>query len=346
MPPISRYCDRNEAESILLNCSQPQLSVFKELWWWNATSRAAHIGYDLLAIANHGDDVALMPLFKQSLPLVRRLGAPLRGTFTSGIGLRLLSANIDDHAACLQSVVRYAQTDLRANWMEFGYAVEEEPVAIQVHDSAAWQREEKYTFVIGLARDEESAWAAIESRARNKVRKAEKDGVRILKLDGGEGDIGQFYDMLKATFAKSGSVPPHSKRFYTTLVRELLEGGHMLFLGAELHGERVAFGMFPFNGHEMQYLSGTSSAAGNASAANSLIQWEAIRFAVNHGLRRYDLGGGGIANIDKFKMSFGGRPEIYARYTWMAPWLRGALSAYLKMRPVLQNIRTGFTSRW
>lgn len=345
MPLISRHCDRKEAESLLLSRPQPQLSVFKELWWWDAASRAANIEYDLLAVTNNGDNVALMPLFKQSLPLVRRIGAPLRGTFTSCIGLRPLGAHIDDQAACLQSVVRHAQTHLRANWMEFGYAVEEESVALQVHDAAAWQREDKSTFVIDLAQNEEDAWAAIESSARNKIRKAERNGVRILRLDGGEEDIEQFYDMLRATFAKSGSLPPHSKRFYTVLVRELLDRGHMLFLGAELNGERIAFGIFPFNGYEIQYLSGTSSSAGNASAANSLIQWEVIRFAVKHGIRRYDLGGGGIASIDKFKMSFGGRLEIYARYTWMAPWLRSALGAYLKARPLLHNIRTQFTSR-
>jgi len=342
---ISRHCVPREAEAILLRRSQSPLSVFKELWWWDAVGLAADIEHDILVIAGDEGDVAMMPLFRHSLPLIRRVGAPLRGTFTSCIGLRLLDTRIDNRAACLQSVIRHAQTHLRANWMEFGYAVEEEPIALQVHDAGSWRREEKSTFVIDLARNAEDAWTALESRARNMIRKAEKNDVRILRLEGTEGDIEQFYGMLKATFAKSGSRPPHSKRFYATLVRKLLEGDHMLFLAAELRGERIAFGMFPFNAHEMQYLSGTSSPTGNAVAANSLIQWEAIRFAVGRGLRRYDLGGGGIASIDKFKMSFGGRPEIYSRYTWMVPWLRGALGVYLKVRPLTQNIRTRFTGR-
>lgn len=342
MSLITRNCSRQEAEAILQRFPHSKQSVFKELWWWEAVSRAANIDYDLLAIAHDGDDVAMMPLFKQSLPLVKRIGAPLRGTFTSNIGLRSLSTYTDDHTAYLQSIVQHAQTQLGANWMEFGYDAEEESVAIQVHGISAWKREEKSTFVIDLAQNEEAAWAAIESRARNMIRKAEKNGVQIYKLKGSDEDVEQFYGMLKITFAKSGSSPPHSKHFYTTLVRHLLDGGHMLFLAAELNGERVAFGMFPFNSYEIQYLSGTSSLIGNNSAANNLIQWEAIRFAVAEGIKRYDLGGGGIASIDKFKMSFGGRPEIYARYTWMKPWLRGALEAYLKARPVLQNIRARF----
>lgn len=340
-----RTCDQEEAEAIQRNSADAQLPVFKELWWWNAASRAAAIDYELLTVNDGNADVALMPLFRQSLPLVRRVGAPLRGTFTSCIGLRPLVAHIDDRAACLHAVVRHAQAELRANWMEFGYAVEEEPIALAVHETAKWRREEKSTFVIDLAPDVQDAWAALDGRARNMIRKAEKNSVRIVHLDGSAEDIAQFYDTLKATFAKSGRTPPHSKRFYETLVRELMDRQRMLFLGAEFGGARVAFGMFPFNGYEIQYLSGAASPAGNSSAANSLIQWEVIRFAVEHGIKRYDLGGGGIASIDKFKMSFGGRCETYARYTWMAPWLRGALDAYLGARPMLDRLKLRLQGR-
>jgi predicted N-acyltransferase len=343
--PASRSCDRREAESILLGHAPAELSVFKELWWWDTVSRAAGIPYDLVAISHGGDDVAVMPLFRHSLPLVRRLGAPLRGTFTSCVGLRPLGARIGDQAACLQAVVRHARTGLRANWMEFGYSVAEEPVALQVHGGTMWRREVKRTIVAGVAQTEQNAWSMLEGRARNAIRKAEREGVRVIRLAGEEEDVDRFHAMLTATFAKSATVPPHSKRFYAALLRELLAGEHALFLAAERDGERLAFGIFPFNAYEMQYLSGTSSPAGNALGANSLIQWEAIRFAVGRGIRRYDLGGAGIASIDKFKTSFGGRPEIYTRYTWMAPWLRGALNAYLAARPVLQNVRARWAAR-
>ena len=98
-------------------------------------------------------------------------------------------------------------------------------------------------------------------------------------------------------------------------------------------------GLFVHDDEEIFFTSGTSLPGVGEYAPNNLIQWHVIQFAVERGLRRYDLGGTGRASIDRFKLSLGGHPHAYVRATWRSPVMRTVASAYLLARPLLERAR-------
>ncbi|GAB6040555.1 lipid II:glycine glycyltransferase FemX [Endothiovibrio diazotrophicus] len=310
--------------------------LFQESWWMEAVAEGRGLALGMLRAERDGEVLAYLPYWVHTRGPLRRMGSPLRGTFTAFTGFlepSVLSGV--DRGRIGTAVLRHWRAR-GANWVELGFEREEEAVS-EALVAAGCEVDRPSTFVLDVPGGEEEAWEVLTGRARNMVRKARKCGVEIRRLEGTAAEVAAFYEVLGATFAKSGRTPPHSQRFYEVLVSRLVPGGRMLFLAAECDGETVAYGMFPFNPREIHYLSGASLPAANKVAANSLIQWEAIRAAAERGIVHYDFGGSGIASIDKFKMSFGGRPASYCRYVWMGTWVGLAYRGYMRWRPVLDR---------
>ena len=106
------------------------------------------------------------------------------------------------------------------------------------------------------------------------------------------------------------------------MARHLAPAKAIRFVAARFEGRLVAGGIFLVWGDRMMYLSGASTEEGNKLAASSLIQWTVIKGAISAGIKTYDLGGVGIASIDKFKASFGGGSEVHHRCVSISPLLR------------------------
>jgi lipid II:glycine glycyltransferase (peptidoglycan interpeptide bridge formation enzyme) len=121
--------------------------------------------------------------------------------------------------------------------------------------------------------------------------------------------------MLVATFGRQGKRPSHPLTFFTQLIN-LLPSNCLICLTANLNGKNIANAIFLIDGCRMLYLSGTATQEGMRCAANSLIQWEALKYAVKRGLTDYDMGGIGISSIDRFKASFGGYAINHHRWIY------------------------------
>ena len=104
----------------------------------------------------------------------------------------------------------------------------------------------------------------------------------------------------------------------------VLQKGLVLCFSADIGDVNVANSIFLRDRRRMMYLSGTSNSDGLKSAASSLIQWEAIKTAVEEGIDVYDLGGIGIQSIDKFKKSFGGFEIQRTRWSYRS-WSFGLI---------------------
>ncbi|OCC14657.1 hypothetical protein DBT_1972 [Dissulfuribacter thermophilus] len=172
------------------------------------------------------------------------------------------------------------------------------------------------TFILEIKDDLDTMWKTMEGRSRNMVRKAEKKGVKLVKGEGNVSEIEMFYEMLKIVFAKSNSLPPHPLSLYKSIVKNLMPENRVLILSSVLNDEVIAMGFFIYDDSEIHFLSGASLPEAYKTGANNFIQWNVIKFAVNHGLKLYDLGGKGIPSIDKFKASFGGKSHKYGKIVW------------------------------
>ncbi len=327
-----------DASALVQKAGPEGLALFQEPKWWEVIRDGFSVDCWSIKVVEDGVPVAVFPVFERKKVGFRLLGSPLPGTFTPYVGLIALRELTEAQKCFYLSRISKMLPSYGASYISLGF-LEDEGICDQLLSQGKWQVEKSGTFRLDIHTDEQIMWKGMQGRGRNMVRKAEKNSVIVRTLEGKPEDIALFYKMLEGTFAKSGVLPPHPKVFYDALVRHLMPEGMLLFLAAELKGKIIAMGLFPYNRHEIHYLSGTSLPEAGKVAANNLIQWEVIKFALRNGIKIYDLGGVGIPSIDRFKASFGATLAHYQRYIWMDAWARIAYGVYLKTQPFVERTR-------
>ncbi len=168
------------------------------------------------------------------------------------------------------------------------------------------------TFVIDLSLPLETIWTRMEKKARWGVRKAEKKGVAVSEATSWE-DWRTFYSLYEYEHYQKG-VRPHSLELHRSIHKHLLpENKAKLFL-AKLERKTIAGNLFLASPHEMIYYEGASDARYLSLEPNNAIQWHALSWAKDHGVRYYDLGGtiwkpnekSFLYGVHRFKKRWGG----------------------------------------
>ena len=95
------------------------------------------------------------------------------------------------------------------------------------------------TYRVDLAGGEAGVWARLKPAMRNKVRKAEKQGV-VVDVDASSAFSPLFFEMLEAVFRRQNKVPTYSLRRIEAVVRGLQAAGAVVPLVAKLNGEALA----------------------------------------------------------------------------------------------------------
>jgi hypothetical protein len=167
------------------------------------------------------------------------------------------------------------------------------------------------TWMLDLRKGKDAIWDNMEKRARNAIRKAEKIGVTV-RLAGQPDDLEIYYDLHCKTYHRTG-VQPHPKAYFEAIWRDFLPSSHAVVFFAEVDNEIVAAENFGVYKNATVYWSGAASDTGLASQANSLIQWSAIQWMIDHEIDWYDTGEafpnikvGKKKGLNDFKKSFGG----------------------------------------
>jgi lipid II:glycine glycyltransferase (peptidoglycan interpeptide bridge formation enzyme) len=177
------------------------------------------------------------------------------------------------------------------------------------------------TLLIDLNNNESEIWASFTSRARNMIRKAEKSGVLTQRIYPDESWIAKYYEMLQANFLRQNIKVPHPYSFYQQ-IKALSRDEIAMCFNAEVNGEMVAAGIFLVDTNRLLYFSGVTSELGMKLAASSLVQWHAIKEAIQMDISKYDMGGLGVESIDRFKRSFGGYDYFHYRYIRQSKFLK------------------------
>ena len=161
----------------------------------------------------------------------------------------------------------------------------------------------RQTLRIAVPRSGEAAWESLRNKTRNMVRKAERNGVRVVSgiefLDG-------LYRCYSARMLAKG-VPVHAREFFRAFLTRCGDAAEVLVARI---GTRVVGGML--------LLTSPSSAAypfqatlpeGERSAATALLTWDAVRRCAERGIPFLDMGestpGSGTFHA---KSNFGGVP--------------------------------------
>ena len=139
--------------------------------------------------------------------------------------------------------------------------------------------------------------------ARNKVRKAQKNNVEI-EIDYSGQSVPQFHRLYMQT------VERHKIEPYYQFSEELLQASFVRFKGkqflvnAKHKGRYVSSSLMLHHGEYMHYHLAANDPAFYSLAGNSLIIYEACKWAVENGKKQLHLGGARNDDLYRFKRNF------------------------------------------
>jgi lipid II:glycine glycyltransferase (peptidoglycan interpeptide bridge formation enzyme) len=187
--------------------------------------------------------------------------------------------------------------------------------------------------------DEEAALAGIAKSTRQRIRKAEGEGIVVVRHDARlvRGDVGEgfttpgepsqialdaFYDLLEETGERRQfSFGPRSR--FVAWWQAAHRAGHLVYLEARSPGGEPLAGLLLYrHGRRLSTVHSGDHAASRRDhpGALHLLRWRAIQLAIREGRGEMDLGGADVAGarrepregepmwgLYQHKMSFGGK---------------------------------------
>jgi hypothetical protein len=298
---MSRASDR-EGERIQPNAIN---TIFEQPWWLEAVAPNA---WDAVKIIRGGEVVARLPYaIKRRGGLTALTMPPL--TLTLGPWLKPSSAKYVNQLS--------QQKDLMTSLIEqlppYDYFSQYFHHSVTNWLPFYWQgfsQTTRYTYIIEALDDLEQVWNQFGKSLRGKIRKAQKQ--LAIRTDLG---IDRFFDINALSFKRQGLDPPYSR----DLVRRLdaactkHRASRMLF-AEDSHGRIHAASYFVWDNNSAYALMGGADPELRSSGADSLVVWEAIRFAATV-TRRFNLGGSMIEPIENYVRAFGGVQKPYFHVT-------------------------------
>ncbi len=183
------------------------------------------------------------------------------------------------------------------------------------------------TIVVDLRDSEEAILARMKQKTRYNIRLAARKGVQVRAW----ADVDAFYEMMQVTGGRDG-FGVHSREYYRKAYQLFVRRGSAELLVAEYEGKPLSAVMVFISGNRAWYMYGASNNEERNRMPTYLVQWEAMRWAKNHGAELYDLYGvpdkdeeilekhfmgtqnkEGLWGVYRFKRGFGGEVKRAAQ---------------------------------
>lgn len=164
-----------------------------------------------------------------------------------------------------------------------------------------------YTYVITLASSLEDIHKRMSSERRNDIKKAQKDGLVVRKLDN--------YQLVKSLVLKTfyrQDIKVQEK--YLDKILFIFANADNSFAFATFQNDiPISCSFFVYDRKSAYYLFGGYDPDNKHHGAGALAIWEAVKFSVEKGLIYFDFEGSMIPHIEKYFRGFGGVLTPYYR---------------------------------
>lgn len=204
----------------------------------------------------------------------------------------------------------------RAIYSEFRNLWDWEDSKSTVTDIPGFEYEEHLNILIDLTESEEQMWKDVNSKKRNKIRKAGKEGTTFEIMNNQEG-LQRSYDVLVDVY-KRAKLPLPDYEYFNALYKNMVEGAEFIIFVAvydnKVIGCRLNIG---YNGILHDLYAGAFSEYYKKNP-NDLLPWEIFKWAKQNGYHLFDFGGAGKPNIPygvrDYKIQFGGELVNHGRF--------------------------------
>jgi lipid II:glycine glycyltransferase (peptidoglycan interpeptide bridge formation enzyme) len=176
--------------------------------------------------------------------------------------------------------------------------------------------EDHLDFICDLTIGEESLWKKLFPSRRNKIRKAEKEGLKIQLIN----NISEFEDsyyILKKIYSRI-KLPLADKTLFDSAYRILSPKELLKVFLAKYNNKAIgALYLLTYGGKSYVWYAGSLSAYLNKHP-NDILYWEAMKWSCRNNYKTFDFGGAGSPDkkygVREFKRQFGADLVNYGRY--------------------------------
>ena len=281
-----------------------------QTWGWGEVKRASGWGAWRVAVQDGPELRAAAQVLTRHVPRLpfAMIYAP-RGPVIApddGEALDVLMRAVNEHGRSVGAIFCKVDPPWPAGTphvlAQAGFAPSEEKV--QVTD----------TYTIDLTKSEDDMMAAMRSKTRQYIRKAEREATHILRDTSGEW-LSACYQIYIET-AKRAHFGLHPRSYYDDIFQRYDPAHQYLYIALRDNVPLSFLWMACFGQHAVELYGGVSD-AGQEWKANFLLKWHAIREMRAAGYTLYDLNGRVNEGISQFKEGFG--PD---HTTWVGPYDR------------------------
>jgi len=147
------------------------------------------------------------------------------------------------------------------------------------------------TALLDIGAPENQVFRSISSRARNAIRRAEREGCEAVQQEPGPDTYQALYSLMADTVNAKGSMPLRSFEYYARFWDEFCTRGQGSFFFVYEDG-KPSVGAFVINyGSKATYKDGGSTQNRKQYGDSHLVQWSAIRRMQELGCTEYDFCG-------------------------------------------------------
>lgn len=187
---------------------------------------------------------------------------------------------------------------------------------IQAFKSFGFKDEQHLNIIIDLTKTEEELWNEVNSKRRNEIRKANKEGVSF-ELDQSSAALKDSYNILKQVYSRAKLPLPHFSHFLDLFNQSDNESG-LRICTAKFERKIIGCMLVLFYKETVfDYFAGSQEKY-YSKCPNDLIPWEVFKWAKLSGYKKFDFGGAGNPDIPygvrDYKKKFGGVFVNYGRY--------------------------------
>jgi CelD/BcsL family acetyltransferase involved in cellulose biosynthesis len=253
------------------------------------------------------------------------LGSPLPGWTTASMG-PLFNASETDHAALARDLHEFGKRQRVSMFEVVNGALEPEQMR-----EAGWAEEPDGTFIVDLPGTHDELWDLIRSTCRNRIRKARKNGLTV-KIGADDRLVDDVWDRVDAVFRHQDLVSSYDRDRIKAMYDELTNTEHVTGVRVLApDGHIAACGIFPYDSRSIYFWAGAARPEDRALVPNELMHWELMCHAIDLGLARYDMCGGG-----DYKKKYGAHhvrtPHWIRYYNPMARYGRAAMAQFVRTR--------------
>lgn len=188
------------------------------------------------------------------------------------------------------------------------------------------------TYTIDLSKTEEQLLEPMARKHRQYIRKAERDGVSVVRETGE--NLAPMLELYTATAERAG-FGIHGAPYYHELLAALGEHNHLYY--AMYEGRPVAFLWLAAAGQVAYELYGGVSDAGQAVKANYFLKWRAMVDMKAAACAVYDFNGRLNEGVSQFKQGFGPDETNYVG-TWDYPLNKLGYELWERLWPVAKAV--------